>query len=74
MEQHDKDTLTIINQQITQNLKQEQRYVKFDEWLQKNGARYPAVDYPVAFGKNGELVGMAAKKEIPPLKAFLFIP
>ena len=32
------------------------------------------MDYPVAFGKNGELVGLCAKKDIPPQKGFLFIP
>ena len=49
-------------------------YKNFDAWLQKNGAKYPAIDYPVAFGKNGELMGLCAKKDIPPQKAFLFIP
>jgi hypothetical protein len=36
--------------------------------------RHPAVDFPVVFGKNGELIGMAANRDIPPQKAFLFIP
>ena len=51
-----------------------QIYRNFHAWLQLNGAKYSAVDYPVAFGKNGELMGLAAKKDIPPQKAFLFIP
>jgi hypothetical protein len=32
------------------------------------------VDYPVAFGKHGQLIGMAASKDVPPLKAFLSVP
>ena len=48
--------------------------MQFHQWLRKNGAKYPAVDYPVAFGKNGELIGLLANRDIPPQKAFLFIP
>lgn len=39
-----------------------------------NGAKYPSVEYPVAFGKDGSLVGMAAREDVPPLKVFLYIP
>ena len=35
---------------------------------------HPSVEYPVAFGKHGQLIGMAAKEDVPPLKAFLFVP
>ena len=63
-----------INEEETRKLQQEPRFVRFHEWLAENGAQYPAVDYPVVFGKNGELRGLAAKKDIPPCKAFLFIP
>jgi len=31
------------------------------------------VDYPVAFGPEG-LIGMCARKDIPPLSSYLFIP
>ena len=51
-----------------------QKYIDFDKWLTENGAVYHAIDFPVAFGKHGELLGLAAKKDIPPNKAFLFIP
>jgi hypothetical protein len=47
-------------------LKALHKYKEFDKWMKKNGAKYPAVDYPVAFGKNGELMGLAAKVDIPP--------
>lgn len=55
-----------MNEEKTRELKSLDKYIQFDKWLQKNGAKYPAVDYPVAFGKNGELMGLAAKKDIPP--------
>ena len=32
------------------------------------------MDYPVAFGKHGQLIGKAASKDVPPLKAFLSVP
>ena len=34
----------------------------------------PGVEYPVAYGKHGELVGMAASRDIDPMTAFLFVP
>ena len=72
--QQDIDTLTIINQEKSQQLKNSDKYKKFDEWLKEKGAVYHAVDFPVAFGRHGELLGLAAKCDIPPNKAFLFIP
>ena len=70
---HDKDTLSIINEEKTAELKTDPRFVKFHAWLQENGARYPDVEI-VIFGRNGELMGLAAKKDLPPQRAFLFIP
>lgn len=72
--QHDIDTLTIQNKEKTAKLQALQSYKDLDKWLQEHGAHYPAVEFPVAFGKHGELLGLAAKKDIPPQKAFLFIP
>jgi hypothetical protein len=50
------------------------KYARFNAWLIENGVRHPSVDYPVAFGKHGQLIGMAASKDVPPLKAFLSVP
>jgi len=36
--------------------------------------KHPGVRYPVAFGKEGHLIGMAAAKDINPQTAFLFVP
>ena len=72
--QQDIDTLSIINQEKTEELKKMDKYIEFKKWLQENGVKHPNVDYPVSFGKNGELMGLAANCDIPPQKAFLFIP
>lgn len=74
MQKQDLDTLTIVNQEATAELKSKQVYQNFLKWLDDNGAKFPNVDYPVAFGRNGELIGLCAKEDIPPWKAFLFIP
>ena len=34
----------------------------------------PSVEYPVAFGKHGHLVGMCAARDVPPMTAFLYMP
>ena len=34
----------------------------------------PGVEFPAAFGLQGQLIGMAAAKDIPPLTAFLYVP
>ena len=34
----------------------------------------PSVEYPVAFGKHGHLVGMCAARDVPPMTAFIYIP
>ena len=36
--------------------------------------RYDSIEYPVAFGKTGDLVGIAAKRKINPGEAYIFIP
>jgi len=48
----------------------QQRYVA---WLQANGVLYPKLHYPCAFGPAG-LLGVAAKEELPPETAIMFIP
>lgn len=50
------------------------KYANFNKWLTDNGVKHPGVDYPVAFGKHGQLIGMAARKDLPPMKAFLYVP
>ena len=64
----------MVNEEKTAELKGKKEYQNFLEWLDQNGAKFPAVDYPVAFGQNGELIGLLAKTDIPPQKGFLFIP
>ena len=71
---HDRDTLSILNEEVTAQLRADPKYIRFKEWMLENGARFPDVDFPVAFGHHGELMGLAANKDIPPMRGFLFIP
>ena len=50
------------------------KFVNFHKWLKANGARYDSIEYPVAFGKNGDLIGIAAKRPIGSEEAYIFIP
>ena len=63
-----------INWEVTRKMQQEEKFVKFHEWLRQNKVKYDSVEYPVAFGKSGCLVGIAAKREIGPEEAYIFIP
>ena len=58
---------------MTEKLKSELKYKEFLEWGKVNGVVMPSIDYPVAFGNEG-LIGGAAKCDIWPNKAFLFVP
>ena len=42
------------------------KYRIYKEWLIKGGAKISAIEYPVAFGPNGVLTGIAAAKDIQP--------
>ena len=62
------------NEEKTQELQSQERYREFKQWLDDNGVINPSVEYPVCFGKSGQLVGMGALRDIPPMTAFLYIP
>lgn len=62
-----------INDMATIELKQDPKYINFVNWALDNGAKFPRLDYPVAFGKNG-LVGIGAKEDIGPCDAMMMIP
>lgn len=42
--------------------------------MKENGVKYDSVEYPVAFGKSGHLLGIAAKRDIGPEEAYIYIP
>jgi len=51
-----------INWEVTNRLAKEPKYIEFNKWLDDNGAHRPSVRYPAAFGKNGQLIGLAATR------------
>ena len=55
-------------------MEKEEKYVLFNKWAKENGIISDAVRYPVAFGENGELVGMAAARDIGVNEAYLYVP
>jgi len=66
--------MTYYNVEETQRLRELPKYKLFHEWCDQNGVLHPGVDYPVAFGKRGELIGMAAAKDLAPCECFLYVP
>jgi len=62
-----------IDQELTAAAAKDEKYVVFKKWLLDNGAVFDeTVEFPCVF-KNG-LMGIAAKKDLPLNKAFLFVP
>ena len=66
--------MSYYNLDVTEKLKQLPKYTAFKQWCDENGILYPGVEFPAAFGKNGQLIGMAAAKDVPPSTAFLYVP
>ena len=63
----------LLNELKTNEVKNESRFRRYQSWLLDNGCLFPSLGYPVAFWKEG-VVGVLAKQDIPPNKAFVFIP
>lgn len=73
----DKDTAQLMsfhNKEISEQLSQQPKYVAFKQWCDQNGILYPGVEFPAAFGTKGQLIGMAAARDVPPSTAFLYVP
>ena len=62
------------NEEVTKRLQKEEKYVKFNEWCRKHGVKSDAIEYPVAFGEQGELVGVRAKRFIGMCESFVYVP
>lgn len=55
-----------INLLRTEELRKQEKYIRFNNWVLSNGAKINDTDYPVCFG-NG-LIGIKAREVIPPNK------
>ena len=40
----------------------------------KHGVVAPSIEYPVAFGPSGDLIGLRAKREIGLCETYLYVP
>ena len=63
-----------INWEKTRELQALPKFVNFHKWLKEHEVKYDSIEYPVAFGKNGDLLGIAAKRPIGPEEAYLYVP
>jgi hypothetical protein len=66
--------MTFYHAEKSQQLKEMPKYIAFNQWCDDNGILRPGVDFPAAFGLQGQLIGMAAAKDIAPGTAFLYVP
>lgn len=66
--------MTLYNKPKSDELKADPKYKAFMAWCDANGILYPGVDFPAAFGTKGELLGMAASRDLKPNTAFLYVP
>jgi hypothetical protein len=63
-----------INWEATERLAKEEKYIRFNKWCDDNGIIRPSLRYPTAFGDDGKLVGISAKRTIGFNESFLFVP
>ena len=63
-----------VNEEVTKRLQKEEKYVRFNEWCKKHGVKSDAIEYPVAFGERGELVGVRAKRFIGICESYVYVP
>jgi hypothetical protein len=68
------EDMKFINWEKTRELQAQPKYVNFHKWLKENGVIYDSIEYPVAFGKAGNLIGVAARRPIGPEEAYLYVP
>jgi len=63
-----------IDWQKTIELQKQEKYIRFNEWCVKNGIKCSSLEWPVAYGKDGQLVGVRAKKDIGPCESYVYVP
>ena len=73
-ERVEQEGFNTINWEVTERIQKEEKYMRFNQWCKENGIVSSAVRYPVAFGKQGNLIGVAARKDIGFNEAFIFVP
>lgn len=54
--------LTVRNDEKTKEVQSMEKYIKFKEWITKNGGKIDRIEYPVCWTESGMLMGIAAAK------------
>lgn len=62
------------NAKISEREKQNPKHARFLEWCFSNGLKWGGVDFPAFFGKDGNLRGLVAKRDIRPYEVVLAVP
>jgi len=62
------------NWEVTEKLQKQDKYLRFNAWAKENGVRAPALDWPVAYGPRGELVGARATRDVGPMESYVYVP
>lgn len=62
------------NWEVTRKIQKEEKYVKFQAWCDKFGVKAPSLEYPVAYGPKGELIGVRARRDIGLGESYLYVP
>lgn len=63
-----------INWEVTRRIQKEEKYVRFNEWAKKYGIVCPSIEWPVAYGQKGELIGVRARKDIGLMESYIYVP
>ena len=63
-----------INWEKTREIEKLPKYVNYLKWCDDNGILHPACRYPVAFGEQGELIGISATRDIGVNEAYIYVP
>ena len=48
--------------------------MRFNAWCEKNGVKAPSIEWPVAYGPHGQLVGVRAKRDIGLMESYVYVP
>ena len=48
--------------------------MRFNEWCDANGVVRPSIEWPVAYGPEGQLIGARATRGIGLMSAYLYVP
>jgi len=64
----------VINWEKTEEARKDPHIINFLKWARENGCIDEAIQFPICFGKDGGLVGVAASRPIGANEPFILVP